>query len=228
MCLFRKKPIELTHRNIYKVLHPHLQGGLPKKLCTHLFKEDGEIRNFKYKGSFINELKDAGIQFDEDELLDQYRHTTRILRGAFYYLREYKHNRSMESLYPNLEFISSDYANKGTPFEVLHGMIRPVDDPLWLTYYPPNHADDRSSVRPSDSPATHIDTSALPSVERDFQFGKALKKLARSGRYYQKERSVTSTSSGESAHKLEPIIIDLDKILIDAINEVYGDNEESN
>lgn len=224
MWLFKKKSMELTPQNIYNRLRPFLKKGLPKELAPFLFNENGEIRVFKYKGSFINELKQAGITFVENEIYEQYRHTTKILYGALFYLRNYKVNHGIKRLYPNLELLFSDYVNEeSSEFNTLNGIVRPVDDPFWLTYYPPNYIDDNSRVTLTNRPVTNITVSELPPVEPDFQFARALKGLAKSGRYHESELKVSTRKQEEkSMHTMEPMVIDLKNILDEAIEEVYG------
>lgn len=41
-------------------------------------------------------------------------------------------------VYPNLEYLPSRSAIKRPEHEILYGTIKPVDDPFWSQYYPPN------------------------------------------------------------------------------------------
>lgn len=50
-------------------------------------------------------------------------------------------------LYPLLEFIAIEDDRTSLLCRTLNGVIRPVDDPFWSMYYPPNHYNCRSTVR---------------------------------------------------------------------------------
>ena len=54
---------------------------------------------------------------------------------------------SDRSAFPNLEFDAVMDGRTSPICTSLNGVIKPVDDPFWSTYYPPNHFNCRSTVR---------------------------------------------------------------------------------
>lgn len=53
----------------------------------------------------------------------------------------------MKESYPLLEFIAVEDAHTTALCMSLSGVIKPIDDPFWMQFYPPNHYNCRSTVK---------------------------------------------------------------------------------
>ena len=59
-------------------------------------------------------------------------------------------------LYPSLQYITSGDKRVRASHRRLNGVIRPINDPFWSAYYPPNDWGCRCGVRQTDKPETAL------------------------------------------------------------------------
>ncbi|WP_286651008.1 minor capsid protein [Sphingobacterium hotanense] len=110
-----------------------------KELSDALRKPDGTLRTFdefKIQTSII-----TGKQLRH--LKTEYR---TAIKGANMADR-WSGIQQRKHLFPLLEFVAIEDDRTSTLCRTLNGVVRPVDDPFWSKYYPPNHYNCRSTVK---------------------------------------------------------------------------------
>lgn len=82
-------------------------------------------------------------------------------------------------LFPLLEFIAIEDDRTSPLCRTLNGVIRPVDDPFWSKYYPPNHYNCRSTVRQiKDGEITSEEDIVEPDIPEIFKVNLGQRGLA--------------------------------------------------
>ncbi len=116
-----------------------------------------------FKTAYFTELlkkednRDALIATYERQLATEGNLVTRSARSAKQWL-EYENTKD---LFPNLEYRPSRSADKREEHKALYGIIKPIDDEFWHTYYPPNGWGCKCRTRKTDEPITE---GATPKV----------------------------------------------------------------
>lgn len=102
-------------------------------------------------------------------------------------------------------------------FKVLDKLVLPINDPFWDMYLPPNYLGDNCQVKVSDKEVTTIPPN-LPLVDRRFQ-------INRHETFYSKElfNRKANHSTTQNPTSLETIAIDVNKLVYEAFEEVYGE-----
>ncbi|MRM84524.1 phage head morphogenesis protein [Riemerella anatipestifer] len=96
-----------------------------------LLDKNGRIRP---EHQFMQEVKKANILFNRNYLQAEYQTAKRGAQMAHLWAKfqEQKH------LYPNLMYRTVGDSRVRPEHAVLNGVVKPIDDPFWKTYYPPN------------------------------------------------------------------------------------------
>lgn len=101
-----------------------------------------------------NEFKEAAYLVDADYnvryLQTEYDQTVANAQSAAKW-QDFQNNTD---LYPNLKYITVGDGRVRPEHEVLEGTIKPLDDPLWDAWYPPNDWGCRCSVEQTDEEVT--------------------------------------------------------------------------
>lgn len=138
---FNKPDYNLLHsleKNVWQFSSAKTYNQL-KQMSEALYKPDGSLRSF-----------------------DEFRIQTTIITGKHLRHLKAEYNTAVASAqmaakwktiqeqkdtYPLLQFEAVEDERTTAICLDLHEVIRPVDDPFWLQYYPPNHYNCRSTVR---------------------------------------------------------------------------------
>ena len=87
--------------------------------------------------------------------------------------------QAQKHLYPLLEFIAIEDEHTTPLCRSLNGVIKHVDDPFWLRYYPPNHYLCRSTVKQrKDGEITLDENIAYPNIPEIFKVNLGQRGLA--------------------------------------------------
>ncbi len=113
-----------------------------------LVDENGRIRNFKdFKEAILNVHKRYNLNY----LQAEYQTAKRSAQMA----RQWQDFTENQDLFPNLEYRTAGDQHVREEHRLLEGIIRPINDPFWDVYYPPNGWRCRCAVRQTDQPANN-------------------------------------------------------------------------
>lgn len=155
----------------------NLFDSVPKKykpeFCEKLLPllyNNGKLAELHATGGFMKTVKSLYPEIDFIEVRDFYIYYVRLMRWISIIDGYIK----VRNLYPNFKFLYDDSwdeydgHNIGEEFKSLHGVVLPIDDPLWKTYIPPNFFGDHSRIQNCDDEPTHFDKGKLPVI--DFEY----------------------------------------------------------
>jgi hypothetical protein len=137
-----------------------------KEMAGKLKDDAGNLRS---RETFKQEALKVDATYRTDHLDTQYDTAVRQARMAANWQRYVKNKR----LYPNLTYIQSKAAKPDAKHLLFVGITLPLDDPFWLTNYPPNRWRCQCSVEPTDAEATDLPTN-LPEVPKEFAFNSGM------------------------------------------------------
>lgn len=111
-----------------------------RQLSQALIGEDGKIRTY-------SQFKNAAFAINNEHVTSwlQAEYDTAI--GSAQMARKWDEIQSSKSYLPLLQFDAVIDAQTSDTCRPLDNIIKPVDDPFWSVYYPPNHFRCRSSVK---------------------------------------------------------------------------------
>jgi hypothetical protein len=69
-----------------------------------------------------------------------------------------------KDVYPNIKYIASRAANQRDAHKAYYGMVKPVDDPIWDTAFPPNGFGCKCSSQQTRDDADTVDYPALETI----------------------------------------------------------------
>lgn len=96
----------------------------------------------------------------------EYNVTKRIARSG----REWRRIEATKDIYPKLKFVAVQDANTRAEHAALHGIIRPVGDAFWKTYFPPLSWNCRCRTeRVMDGKSTPLKDIEKPEVIEQFR-----------------------------------------------------------
>ena len=115
-------------------------------------------------------------------------------------------------LYPNLEYRAVMDGHTRPEHQAMNGMVAPIDDPVWDTWYPPNDWGCRCSVTQTDKPVAMIVAaravaarSVKPNATPGFDFnpGKEQKLFAESAGYFNQDKKTAKAINKEASTLLK-------------------------
>ncbi len=108
-------------------------------------------------------------------------------------------------MYPNLEYRAVMDGHARPEHLAMNGMIAPIDDPVWDTWYPPNDWGCRCSVTQTDKkPFSPPDIAGVaPGAGFDFNPGKDKKLFAESAGYYDQDKKTSKMINKEAGTLLK-------------------------
>jgi SPP1 gp7 family putative phage head morphogenesis protein len=112
-----------------------------------LVDKDGKIRNFS---GFKKEVFKVHKKYNRDYLQAEFQTAKRSAQAA----RQWKTYDANKDLFPNLKYRTVGDDRVRDEHAALDGVIKPVDDNFWNTYYPPNGWRCRCSVTPTSEGGT--------------------------------------------------------------------------
>lgn len=113
---------------------------------------------------FTEKLKDK-TKSERTAILDEYERQLKVegdmaARSSRSALQWQEYERTKD-VYPNLEYLESRSVDKRSSHQKLYGIIKPINDPFWDDYLPPNGWNCKCRVRKTDEDIT---TSKPPKV----------------------------------------------------------------
>lgn len=126
-----------------------------RDMSAALVDGDGKIRSYE---DFKREAQSI-----TDEQLNWLRTEYDTAIGGAQMAAKWLTIQAQKATLPLLEFDAVIDSHTSTICRPLNGVIRPVDDPFWKKYYPPNHFNCRSTVRQlRDGEITPVDKIEYP------------------------------------------------------------------
>lgn len=139
--------MELTLKNIVEKLDLKFCIGDNYLLKKAMLKDDNEFLRFIGKEQFDEKVKAIYNEIDIFDLALDFQWNCRIANSVFRFCKEYKRigNKTL------VRFKYDDGINEGKyighEFKILDGITRPICDPFWNTYLPPNYIGDNCRIR---------------------------------------------------------------------------------
>lgn len=116
-------------KNVYRFSHAKSLVEL-HEMNKVLYNGD-QIREYK---DFKNEVDKINLRYNGNYLETEY--TT--ARNAAEHARKWQEYQEDKKLFPNLKYMTVSDDRVRDEHQVLHGIIKPLNDPFWDNYYPPN------------------------------------------------------------------------------------------
>jgi len=148
------KTLTLALNNVYPVKFEDKHFELINKLERNIgefsvFRSSNVLLNLKNK---TKEEQNAILNVYERHLKVESDYVTKVIRNAKKFLK-YQEDAD---LYPNLEYLPSSSVNKRQEHQELYGIIKPINDPFWQNYLPPNGWGCQCRTRQTDKAETKI------------------------------------------------------------------------
>lgn len=128
-----------------------------------LVTDDGKLKSF---ADFRKDILSLNKEYNVDHLRTEYNHAvaTSQMAGKWQEFEEDKNT------FPLLQYVTVGDSRVRASHASLDGIIRPVDDPFWDTYMPPNEWNCRCTVkRLPDGEISKVDHNKLPQLKGDFK-----------------------------------------------------------
>ena len=126
-----------------------------------LLRKDGQVRSWK---DFKADALKINTNYNRNYLQAEFQ----TARQAAHHARDWQGHVRDKDLFPSLEYKTVGDALVRDEHNALNGIVRPVDDPFWDTYYPPNGWRCRCYVRPSEATAPSGATPKAPVIKPEF------------------------------------------------------------
>lgn len=117
------------HKNIYRFSHAKSVVEL-HEMNKALYDGD-QIRQLP---DFKNEVEKINIRYNRNYLETEYN----TARNAAEHARKWQEYKADEKLFPNLKYMTVSDDRVREEHQVLHGIVKPINDDFWNKYYPPN------------------------------------------------------------------------------------------
>ena len=130
--------------------------------------EDGKVVPFSEFRSKIEEYRTAALGIDEQYnrnwLYSEYQNAVNSGLGA----KRWDEFQQMADIFPNLEYRTAGDSQVRPEHAILNGVIKPINDPFWDIYYPPNDWGCRCRARPTaDGPTDKTPEIEIPDLFRN-------------------------------------------------------------
>jgi SPP1 gp7 family putative phage head morphogenesis protein len=125
-----------------------------------LIDEHGKRRNYE---EFRTEVRKKHEQYNQNYLDAEYATANRSAAAV----RDWAQFQKNKSAYPNLKYCTMEDDDVRPEHQILNGIIKPVDDPFWDRYYPPNGFRCRCFVEATDETE---DETPPPDMPLDYRF----------------------------------------------------------
>lgn len=132
-----------------------------KDLASFLFDENGQKLGF---GAFKKLASTTLEEYNSTWLNTEYVTSVRSARMA----SQWTEAQQSADVYPNIEYIRSRSGEPRKKHLQLVGVIRPITDPFWKTYLPPNDWNCKCSFRVTDKEVTEL-PELMPNVPLVFR-----------------------------------------------------------
>ncbi len=111
----------------------------------NLVDENGKIRSFQ---AFKDEVQNTHQLFNRTHLQAEFQTAKRSAQAA----RQWEEFQADKDLFPNLIYRTVGDDRVRDEHDPLDGVIKPIDDSFWDTYYPPNGFRCRCTTQPTTKP----------------------------------------------------------------------------
>jgi len=135
---------------------------MTKDLSAALLDADGRLRS---ENDFFREAAKVGKIYNRDRLRVERNHAVGTGQMAARWA-EFQQDRDVA---PNLRYRTVGDGRVRDSHRALDNIVRPMDDPFWNTYYPPNDWGCRCSVQAEDGRTTEIEGKPLPVLKPMFR-----------------------------------------------------------
>lgn len=158
------KTVQQLKQNIYKFSGAKAYHQLAE-MNSLLVDEKGKIRSFS---EFKRKVDAVHEKYNRNYLQAEYNTAKRSAQAS----RQWKEFEANKDLFPNLKYMTVGDERVRHDHTKLHGIIKPVNDPFWNTYYPPNGWQCRCYVKPTTEGETKINTEVIPDKGFGINVGK--------------------------------------------------------
>jgi SPP1 gp7 family putative phage head morphogenesis protein len=132
-----------------------------------LLDDTGNLRSF---AAFKKEAKTIYSTYNQDWLRAEYNHAVASATSA----ARWHEFQAEKDVMHSLEYSTVGDERVRQTHKLLDGIIRPIDDDLWKTHYPPNGWNCRCRTLQSDGEATDLKDKDLPALKAMFNGNVAL------------------------------------------------------
>ena len=101
------------------------------KEYNSMLHKDGKLRPYQ---DFKEDVLKTNTQYNRNYLQAEFQ----TARQAGHHARNWQQFQKDKDLFPNLQYLTTNDDRVRPDHVPLHGVIKPIDDPFWDTYYPPN------------------------------------------------------------------------------------------
>jgi SPP1 gp7 family putative phage head morphogenesis protein len=148
------------HSNVYNFAGAKTYQHL-RELNDLLLDENGRVIPFNQFRDKVDEYRSMAMgtekRYNELWLRSEYNNAQAQAQAA----RRWKDFEEDADIFPNLEYRTAGDANVRGSHEKLNGIIRPINDPFWDKYYPPNDYGCRCRARQTDATPTDTKGTSL-------------------------------------------------------------------
>lgn len=145
--------VEQVNKNLYRFAGAKSYQQL-SDMSNMLMGEDGKVVDFKTFRDNIESYRAQALgideQYNENWLYTEYNNAVNSGLAA----KRWKEFEETVDLFPNLEYRTAGDSQVRPAHQQLNGIIKPINDPFWDTYYPPNDWGCRCRCRPTDAAPT--------------------------------------------------------------------------
>ena len=167
--------MELNLKNAIEIVPLVYKPYFGRETLYLMINESGsDFRHFNCRNGFLKEVQKSYPDVDEEDLKLFFAYYRKLIFSLKMFFSNYTNYHRAKGIYPNFQFIYDTSYNEndeiiGAEFEILNGLILPIGDPIWKTYFPPNYLNDRCSVSTTDEPITNFDKTKLPKIDDEFR-----------------------------------------------------------
>lgn len=113
------------------VFAAHKNLSFIQDLNRALIDHDGKLRSF---AEFKREALKIHEQYNIHWLRAEYQQSVSAAQAA----RKWVEIEEQKDLFPNLRYVTINDSNVRPSHQTLHNIVRPINDPFWDSFYPPN------------------------------------------------------------------------------------------
>jgi SPP1 gp7 family putative phage head morphogenesis protein len=148
------KTVQQLKQNIYKFSGAKAYHQLAE-MNSLLVDEKGKIRSFS---EFKRKVDVVHETYNRNYLQAEYQTAKRSAQAS----RQWKDFENNKDLFPNLKYMTVGDDRVRHDHSKLHGIVKPVGDAFWDTYYPPNGWRCRCYVKSTTEGETKVSTEVKP------------------------------------------------------------------
>ncbi|WP_417366867.1 phage minor head protein [Flavobacterium beibuense] len=142
-----------------------------------LVDKDGKLRPYN---EFEQLARGINRQYNKNYLQAEYQ----TARTAAQMAEKWERLQETKDLFPNLKYRTAGDSRVRPEHEKLDGIIKPLDDPFWSTYYPPLDFRCRCDVVATAEDATEYKEKDLPPVQFKGNVGKDKEIFRKNGSFF--------------------------------------------